>query len=529
MFNKHSIDFAKAFFLYFFSSFTTLLLFQICISRDLLSYIPESNLSLEVISIDEDFFTFESKEHLSKDDVDYIITKLELSTKWQENTIRFKPGSGRLISWNEHNLTVQFYMPVTTTYHCDLYTFGHLYKCDINVTNFTHDNDYSRFRCHHESSFPERWCEGHNIPMFDGILYFFSPSAFTFPSPFLIPGPRCAPFDKKTDRLDTEPIVLTKKIGDASIGDVDNNFNYLYGGFYNYHQLWHTIFDFILPFYRFVNMFNFGDDRKSRRIYAKSDPIFSFNELFEFISEKNPAVIKFNTRKNVLFRNIVIGIERNERFPFMNRTTDDSISFNYDFNESFAPDFRDKFLDHVKVNKSLVGEKGKVLISFIDRRGKGRSLNNTDEIVARMYATCPFCDIRLAKFENLRFIDQISLVSRSSVLAGIHGSGLSNVIFMASSSPNHSTHLIEFLPYKYTCRNWYHTAAKVARVNYHAASSSIPEYNTLESCYSNDKLCATALCHDKLRDQSTIIDIEEFDKIWLPIVEQLNNTIVNDL
>jgi hypothetical protein len=101
---------------------------------------------------------------------------------------------------------------------------------------------------------------------------------------------------------------------------------------------------------------------------------------------------------------------------------------------------------------------------------------------------------------------------------------------MAESRKNYTTHIVEILPYMYNCRNWYETAAEVAGLNYHKVVNKKPPANVTDpeliGCWSDASLCATILCHDKLRDQFTVVEPDTLREIWVKIAEDLKYTVV---
>lgn len=489
------------------------------------------------LKTDEDYLTLVYEKKLPTHNVSKILQYLRFETSYLGQKIIFNQNSGRITNYTRNTVTIQYYLPAVTKYSgklkCGLDSNKQTKHIKTTVKDFRADANYSRIRCHHEESYTERWCECHNIIYDKKQFIFLSPAKFVFPSPFLIPGARAGPYDVESDRLYQEPVTNFFSIQNYPVNlTIDYNPNYLYGGFYNFQQLWHATFDFVMPFYKFTKQFNVTDTPETRIIYTRSQPIWGFMELFSTISKHHFINLEKSELPPTLFVNLTIGIERNEKYPYLNRTVDDGIGFKYNFDEKSAPTFRDDVLISNNLSTTAVGVHGKPYVLFIDRRGAGRSLSNTYELYEYMKKTCEFCEIDLIKMEYMPFLNQISLVSRASVLAGLHGSGLTNVMWMAASRENHTTHLIEFLPKGYKCRDWYETATKVARVNYHEAMASekgqFTDPSKLDWCLTRLDLCPTTHCHDVLRDQTMTMKIEDFEKIWLPIVEQLNKTVLSE-
>jgi hypothetical protein len=53
-----------------------------------------------------------------------------------------------------------------------------------------------------------------------------------------------------------------------------------------------------------------------------------------------------------------------------------------------------------------------------------------------------------------------------------------------------------------------------------------PGVKGMELCWDNPNVCATMLCHDRLRDQKTVIELDTFAETWNKVAEQLKSTIV---
>ena len=86
-------------------------------------------------------------------------------------------------------------------------------------------------------------------------------------------------------------------------------------------------------------------------------------------------------------------------------------------------------------------------------------------------------------------------------------------------------HMIEVLPYNYSCRDWYSTAARVAGVKYHSVMNRRPPTEAdedLRECWAKPDTCLTSQCHDILRDQPTIVEMDTFAAVWDTVVDDLN-------
>ena len=89
---------------------------------------------------------------------------------------------------------------------------------------------------------------------------------------------------------------------------------------------------------------------------------------------------------------------------------------------------------------------------------------------------------------------------------------------------------IEVLPYNYSCRDWYHQAANVAGAQYRSVMNKHPPsleglnvdlQNNLKFCWSHPEDCTTQTCHDALRDQATIVEVDTFLEVWKPVAQEI--------
>ena len=473
------------------------------------------------------------------------ILHFSLSTSWEGQKIFFPPGTANITKHENNVLEISFYLPVYDAYKAklqcsdpssfdvqsptELNIIKEFPKIKLETVTLTNESLFSRLRCHGKD-YLTRWCEGKNIPYFDDNFFFLSPAIFAFPEPFLVPGPRAPPFDKDVDRLVSEPIVIQFNTQNLPRRlDVINSsiMSYLYGTFHNYYMLWHTMFDFIVPFYRFTHTINATDTPDNRVIYVKSDGVWMFFSLMKVISS-TPIKIINDAPNGMLFPHLTMGCIKFEKDISLSRTYDQSIGFEYNFDEMSAPGLRNELLTRMGISTTNVGENGKPLIVIIDRGMTKRNIQNQKEVEDFVRNSCPFCVVKSLQLETVDVDKQVEIISRASVLLGLHGSGLTNCMWMAASRPNHTTHLIELMPYNYSCRPWYHTAANVSRVNYYEIMNKEPnwkEARSLGHCWKSKSQCTTLGCHDLLRDQLFSVEISTLNETLAPIIEQLKNTI----
>ena len=514
--------------------------------------IPRNNIENLISSVNskDDLIHIKFKQYVQKEDV---LSSFSLTTQWEDEKIYFPPNSAQIVQYssksnydiensndnesdNSNQVTIRFLLPVVDIYNATLSCGTKSFILNLSITNFTSQAEntekYSQLFCHGESYYGKRWCEATNLYIVDHVFFFYSKAEFKFPNPLLVPGARAPPFDKSTDRFGAEPLVtdIPFKAVPRSNKEYIKEIAVVDGVFYNYHMLWHLIFDLMIPLYSFLNVRHHIGAPETRRLFLRSDGFWVFSDIAKAITKYNPVVL--DLRHNPMFLEYsVIGVEKLEKDPnpFRDQISD-PIVFQYNFNRSTCPGFRD---DLIKNNHIYVKETTKPLVLIISRGTSKRDIKNMDEIVAATKEILDFCDIEIAQLQDYNFKQQVQYVAPAQVLIGMHGSGLSHTIWMDPSVPERRTHLVEIIPYAYTCRNWYHTAADVAGVEYHSVMNKEPKMpegknqnyqDQLRSCWNAD-MCGTVYCHDLLRDQYVDTDMDVYNATIREIAETLKNQI----
>lgn len=548
---------------------------------------PQICQSIKNVSSINDIITILYNNKLPTSNITILLAHFALSTSWAKQNIFFPLGSANFINQSNNEISFRFFLPVVDQYknadlicalpgaakeqtskslkQISLSTFSLNLKVpkfgfddellketeELNASDFNpqlSSGNYSRLKCHHKNNYPTRWCEFRNLGLIDRHFFFFSPAFFSFPEPFIVPGPRAPPFDKETDRLVFEPIVIQYSSRDspAPLQEV-KDFSYVYGVFHNYYMLWHVIFDFMVPLYSFIhnvleNKLHIKPMRENSIIYVRSDGVWVFEELLKIFSSKRLIIFGSSDVSSLLLHG-TLGIEKLEDDPRLSRTYDDSIAFKYNFNRSTAKGMREDLLSIMSISPDEFGISAydseehrtmlKPLVLLIDRGNNARNIQNIQEIQNLMIEDCNnFCFVKPVQLHAMHIRQQIQLMSAASAIVGLHGSGLANVIWMSESRKNHTTHMVEVLPYKYLCRDWYNVAANVSGVKYHMVmnkkmptqrlKSGVPNDN--QPCYKDPKRCPTLECHDYLRDQKTTVELDTFNETWMQIVDDLKST-----
>jgi hypothetical protein len=151
-----------------------------------------------------------------------------------------------------------------------------------------------------------------------------------------------------------------------------------------------------------------------------------------------------------------------------------------------------------------------------NQKVKGRRVMNPEEVFNATKEMCPSCHVEMIDFQNWDKMGQVRVSCNVSVLIGIHGSGLIHANWMPRSSESNPTGIIEFLPYLYTCRDWYEVMAKTAGVEYYGVKTlrlnqSVWRGDSLsQECHKGQGNCLDGRCHDFLRDQSITVDVNYY-------------------
>ena len=399
------------------------------------------------------------------------------------------------------------------------------WRLPMHQTDFS-DTNYSQLRCH-GSSVVDRWCEMRNVGYIKAMWVFSFPMFYEFPSFFMAMGSRAPPFDVRSDRLMHEPVVTHELIHEYPDLVVEKNVSYVFGRFFNSMMLWHILFDFIVPAYHAIMKVEGTFDNPHRKVYFRDTQEKVFPELL-LILTNNQFVNLMDNPTPLFFHRVIVGLPKFGRNSYGNETLLDMARFRYNYTNTTAVGLRDVYLRAFAVTETepnLLRPK----VVFISRQGSHRNILNEDRIVQIMQQTCPFCQIQRESFRGYSLQAQVSKIADASAIVGLHGSGLSHVLWMKGCTENFTSVLLEILPYKYWCRDWYHSAADVAGVHYMSVMNTgriLPVINPSEKsqvqwCWRRKERCEDMLCHDLLKEASFTLEEDTFIKTWMDVVRIL--------
>jgi hypothetical protein len=200
------------------------------------------------------------------------------------------------------------------------------------------------------------------------------------------------------------------------------------------------------------------------------------------------------------------------------------VAFRYNFNNNTAVGLREVILQGFNISPALNVVHPKVVI--VSREGDSRDLLNYQAILTHVKNHCPGCEIQSVVFQKLNLERQIQAVAGASVLMGLHGSGLSHVLWLARSRPGFETVLLEIMPYRYICRDWYKVAAEVAGARYFSVMNRgrlLPliapgKERQAKFCWSHPEACTTIYCHDFLKNQKFEVELDVFNETWTEVL-----------
>jgi len=467
---------------------------------------------------------YEAKIYFSSVEDMKIIKKIKFMLKFDDMDIGLDMNCFLLQHFNGTEAWLLLKLPFIGTYKGNLCVES---DCSLNflfsVTNFSKSNEYSQFRCKYKG-YERRICEMHRVGYIGSKIVFSFPTKIKFPSPFLIIGARTPPFDRVEDRLIHEPIWTSENIiQNTNNITIINSTSYIFGRFYNSMMLWHIIFDFLIPAYSTIRNNEGGLMNQERIVFLKDNEFNVFESLTSVLSSKQ--IINIIDHKYPLYFNkVFVGIEKFEKEISPQRDLYDMINFQYQLETLNTEGFRELVYNKFRIETTDT-PKNQILI--VVRKDKKRDLDNPDDVIRVIETHCNNCIVSKIDFSGLSLQQQVSKCSSASVIIGLHGSGLTNVIWMQKSTNHKRRILLEILPYNYWCRNWFHVAANISGVEYFSFMNSYPPntndtYNNI-LCYSLKSQCKSIQCHDWIRDKRVTVDIKEFEKTWLKIQQILND------
>jgi hypothetical protein len=190
----------------------------------------------------------------------------------------------------------------------------------------------------------------------------------------------------------------------------------------------------------------------------------------------------------------------------------------YQFPETPIEDLKEAVYEFFELEKTI--EPVKEMRVAVVTRANHRRIINIDEMSKAIEEMIPTAKVEITGFEWLSLKEQIDFVRRADVLVGMHGSGLALQMFMKKGAK-----VIEVLPYRFNCRDWYERAANFSGLKYIAyrpeleSEAVVKMDEALRRCFDGVVDCSSPLCIDRLRDQDLNIDISAFKRQIAPFLK----------
>ena len=164
--------------------------------------------------------------------------------------------------------------------------------------------------------------------------------------------------------------------------------------------------------------------------------------------------------------------------------------------------FSQRLLDFYGITDMPNSSDSPLTLTFIDRREK-RSLVDKDAYVNHLKTLYPDIEITLVNFAALSFTEQLKLIRKTDILAGVHGAGLTHGIFLRPSST-----MVEVLPHDFNYKGFRNIAKILGHQYFATHSTENANYSSRGWQYDDvfieenrfDKLIDTAIMSMKHRD-----------------------------
>ena len=436
-----------------------------------------------------------------------IITKLQKYLSYQTNVeirnnnlVLLKPSDSDDLLWEiEANggIAHDYLSPYCNSYHCKIpLVFGGEQRFSLvlkgtTIFSYNYKTGPNRFYCF-GGDWKRRICRFRDICFDNTTMTFLSPYPIKTDSPFLVLGARPPPYDKKKDRQN-ELLINVSKTHTIPKDRIYNKQTTFYASmFHNSHMLWHYLFDFALPLFHTISVFGMNNKKQDVIIPSHNQkPLGKFKGITNSFTNH----IWF-LKPNQCYKDLIVGITK----------VKDEEGIEYEFPTNFTY----QLLPLVYKEFHIESESTNQNILFINRKKK-RVIVNAKEVVNAIQQHFPNFIVKTIFLDDLPMKDQIELTSKSKVIIGAHGSGLSHMAWMNSNST-----AIEIFPYHYTCRNWYEKASAVSGVNYYAYHTSFESesFNTTEQqyeCFDAFQICGSE-CEEILKNQDIKLNINSFIK-----------------
>lgn len=437
----------------------------------------------------------------------------------------------KLHSTNKPNLFyASFIMPVNGVYNISFKKGKKIIFSSLhNITNLdVVPENYTRLECFGDYEY--RWCRAKNICWSNKRFIFFGYGNAKTNHSLMYPGSRPIPHDYTSCR-----VVVRFRTTDSTypINDsveIVHNRSFITCRWFGMQHLWHALYDYTLPLY-WTERLNGGVNRSDRIFTIDENTSKKGYQFLDAFTSNEIVNVRINGGRKTCWDNAIIGFPKSEFHINQSRWTT-MLDNPYEFPREAFIGFREHMISFYSgkevMEKQCTPNKTNPRVVIAFRTSPKRHIVNKVEIVKAMSEWCPNCIIDQTYFANETFSQQLSYVCNASILISIHGSGLSHMAWMKACDNVSNTAVIEILPYKYTCRDWYEQIANGAGIKYYKWLNTIRN-NTVcgrddenlryyEDCINGKIECLSDQCHDVLRDQLTTVDLDDFKKTFIDAV-----------
>jgi hypothetical protein len=442
---------------------------------------------------------------------------------------------------SSNHLTFTLFVPMTGEFTLEIHDTHKtrpIYSRHISSTSFMDPGrNYTKLACFGES-YVLRYCYAFNICLGDSFFEFLLPYNATFEPVFFVPGARPPPFDPIEFRV-TNEMIRTSPISNRPFSAVPAFFASRY---YNARMLWHNVMDSLFPMYWTMTTFahnlhnssygNFINRTNEILLFDTFGPTALF--FLKGLSDHS-LVLLSRAWPSKCFRRIVLGLRKNERAVNLNRGNRELLLLPYEIDPIGVRGLRKEMLEFSGTTLEQCKPSTKTPVVLIVHRKSDREVRrilNPDAVLRATTELCPHCAVSIVDFQQFDKTGQVRYSCNASVLIGVHGSGLIHAAWMHLSTDALPAALVELLPYKYTCRNWYKQYAKMLGIEYFGIQTMNVSQSrwemahaqeTVERCHTDYEECFQQPCHDFLRDQSIVVDIDQYKRILWSFFKRFNS------
>jgi hypothetical protein len=332
------------------------------------------------------------------------------------------------------------------------------------------------------------------------------PYSATFAQVFVAPGSHAPPFDVPQDRIPGKRIVVHQGLR----WRWRDRPGFLFARYWQTHQPFHAFMDGVVPALWTMNL-SWGVDRRNDLLLW--DNFGTLARTTEWLSALSDHVVPVGKANAACYHRFVLGMRKTHTAPSLTRRRRDQLLYPYDLDADAVSGLRDIVLTGMGM---AVTRLPRPVVIIVQRPGVRRIINE-DEVVNATRRLCQRCDVLTQNMEDLSVREQTEFAATASAIVGMHGSGLVHALWMQPGAA-----MVEILPYRYTCRQWYTRVAALAKARHFVVHTKSVAQSRWEDWHNPKKVrrclrtageCLRERCHDFLGDQSSLVDIPYFEDV----------------